>query len=57
MNQQKFKHDLADSDILNLESCTVATDNLDTEVTESRIENIDELKEMGVFSFTFCVIC
>ena len=57
MSQQKSNYDLAKFNITTLESCTIAEDNLECEVTESRIQNIDELKEMGVFSFTFCVIC
>ena len=57
MSQQKSNYDLAKSKLITLESCTIAEDNLESELTESRIQNIDELKEMGVFSFAFCVIC
>ena len=57
MSQQKSNYDLAKSKLITLESCTIAEDNLESELTESRIQNIDELKEMGLFSFAFCVIC
>ena len=57
MSQQKENFDITNDDIMTLDRCTVADTDTDNDVTESRIVNIDELKEMGVFSFTFCVIC
>ena len=56
MSQKKEHVANDEGSIMTLEQSTMLLDSADAS-TEERIVNMKELKEAGVFSFTFCVIC